>query len=616
MGQTSANDLNANVGYPTLDGRIADTYAKLSTATNKNSLYDSYLRAFRWATDRIGDSGVVAFVSNGGWVDGNTADGIRLSMAEEYAHIYVYNLRGNARTAGDLRQKEKGNVFGSGARTTVAIFIGIKNPAHIGSCEIHYRDIGDYLTREDKLRIVSEGQLGTVDWKTITPNDHGDWTSQRDDTFTTWPVIGEKKSNGVATSVFSNFSAGLQTNRDTWVYNYSLTDLTSNVRRLIDNYNDQHVPFTKFCQGSGSIRPNEATVTEYLTARPDVASAVYIKWSSSLKQHLSRGTRAMFDQDGLARGAYRPFDSQHVYFNSTLNHRRGELSSMFPTPNQANLGIVLTAPASHFEFTPFITNLLPNLHLLDTGQFFPRWTYEKVESSDGRLDFVSPDESAIDEWGYRRVDNIADDILALYRTAIGDQVTKDDIFFYVYGLLHDPAYRNAYASDLKKMLPRIPTPETRERFEQLTSAGRRLADLHVDYESVDPYLLEVQLKSGSSAENRETWRVSKMKWGKKKDDETGKNVDDRTTIIYNPKVTISGIPEDAERYMLGSRSALAWIIDRYQVKTDKASGIVNDPNAWCDEHDDPTYIVSLIKRVTTVAIETMKIVDSLASTSD
>lgn len=314
-------------------------------------------------------------------------------------------------------------------------------------------------------------------------------------------------------------------------------------------------------------------------------------------------------------GSYRPFCKQNVYFDRTLNHIVGLTPSMFPTPHHKNIGIVLTAPASHFEFTPFMTDLLPNLHLLDTGQFFPRWTYSKAESADGELDFAAADTAGVDEHGYRRVDNITDGILALYRGAVGDQVTKDDIFYYVYGLLHDPAYRETYAADLKKMLPHIPTPEFRDRFEQLVAAGRKLADLHVNYGTVEPYDLDVQLKKDVSAEDRETWRVSKMKWGKKRDPETGKNVDDRTSIVFNPKVTIAGIPEAAERYMLGSRSALAWIIDRYQVKTDKASGIVNDPNDWCDERDDPRYIVDLIKRVTTVAVETMTIVDSLAIAS-
>lgn len=614
VGQTSANDLNANVGYPTLDGRIADTYAKRSTGTNKNSLYDSYLRAFRWATDRIGHSGVVAFVSNGGWVDGNTADGIRLSMAEEYAHIYVYNLRGNQRTAGELSRKEGGKVFGSGSRNTVAIFIGIKNPAHTGPCEIHYRDIGDYLTREDKLCIVSEGQLGTVDWQSITPNSHGDWTSQRDDMFTVWPTIGDKKAEPGQTTVFRTFTRGLETARDSWVYNYSRAEVTSNIRRLIDNYNDQHAPFAEYCRTVGATRPNEATVTDYLTTNPQPAAADYIKWSSSLKQHLSRGIRTEFALDGLVRGAYRPFDAEHVYFNATLNHRRGELVSMFPTPHHKNFGFYAIGIGATADFSLLVTQGVPDVQMLgagQNGQFFPRWTYEKPEPSVGELDFASTGVADIDEWGYRRVDNITDAILALYRKVIGDQLSKDDIFFYVYGLLHDPAYRETYAADLKKMLPHIPTPETCERFKQLTSAGRSLADLHVDYESIDPYPLDVQIKSGSFATDRETWRVSKMKWGKKKDPEMGKNVDDRTMLVYNPKVIIAGIPEEAERYMLGSRSALAWIIDRYQIKTDKASGIVNDPNNWCDEHDDPTYIIDLIKRVTTVAVETMKIVDSL-----
>lgn len=182
-------------------------------------------------------------------------------------------------------------------------------------------------------------------------------------------------------------------------------------------------------------------------------------------------------------------------------------------------------------------------------------------------------------------------------------VAKDDIFYSVYGQLHDPQYRTKYAADLKKMLPHIPTPETKVRCDQLTDAGRQLADLHVKYETVEPYPLDVQLKPGTDPSDRETWRVKKMKWRSKTD---------HSAIIYNGKVTIEGIPAEAERYLLGSRSALGWIIDRYHVSTDKASGIVNDPNDWCDEHNDPTYIVDLIKRITTVSVETIKIVDSLA----
>jgi len=612
VGQTSANDLNANVSYPTLDKRIADTYAKRSTATNKNSLYDSYLRAFRWATDRIGDAGIVAFVSNGGWIDGNTADGIRLSLADEYSHVYVYNLRGNQRTAGELSRKEGGKIFGSGSRNTVAILIGVKNPTHTGPCEIFYRDIGDYLTREEKLRIVADSTLTGIDWQTITPNTHGDWTNQRNDDYLAWPAIGEKNAKPGQVTLFSTLSRGLETARDAWVYNFSRAELTANVQRLIDNYNDQLQPFNEYCRANGITQPKEADVNDYLSANPPAAQPDYIKWSSSLKQHLSRGTVAKHRDDALRHCLYRPFSRQHAYFHSVVNHRQGELASMFPTPHHVNFGMVVMGPRPAADFAVLMTDRVPEVALYTyTIQFFPRWTYVRAEAPEGELDLGNPSEE-VDPYGYCRVDNVTDDILALYRGVVGNQTTKDDIFYYVYGLLHDPAYRQTYAADLKKTLPHIPTPTSRERFEQLTEAGRRLANLHIGYETVEPYPLNTQLKKGASADERETWRVSKLKWGKKKDHATGKSVDDHTTIVYNPKVTVAGIPEDAERYILGSRSALAWILDRYQVKIDKDSGIVNDPNDWCEEHDDPSYIVDLIRRVTTVAVETMKIVDSLA----
>lgn len=590
VGQTNANDLNANMTYPTLDARIAKTYAARSTATSQRTLYDSYLRAFRWATDRVGENGVVAFVSNGGWIDGNTADGIRLSLADEYARIYVYNLRGNQRTAGELSRKEGGKIFGSGSRNTVAIFIGVRNSSYSGQCEVFYRDVGDYLTRDEKLAVVDGGSLDSVEWQTIVPNSHGDWVTQRDDEFLGWPIIGDKSSQ--RQSVFANYSLGLATGRDSWCYNFSLEALESNVRRMIDFYNSQVDGFDLYCEKRG-IADRKNHVMKFIDA-----DATKISWNRNAKHDLARGRRYEFDLESVVSSSYRPFMRQHGYFHRDVNAMLYQLPLMFPTPNHRNLGIVLTGPASHFEFTPFLTDVLPNLHILDTAQFFPRWTYEKSEIHDGAFDFGTGHE--VDDYGYRRVDNITDTIQALYRAAVGE-VTKDDIFYYVYGLLHDPGYRKTYAADLEKMLPHIPTPSTRDRFEQLAVAGRKLAELHVNYESVQPYPLVIQINGNQ--DERETWRVTKMKW---------KTKGDYTTIAYNPKVSISGIPADAERYQLGSRSALSWLIDRYQVRVDKASQIANDPNLWCDEHNDPTYIVELIKRVTTVAVETMKIVDSLA----
>jgi len=599
-GQTSANDLNANVSYPTLDNRIEISYAARSTATNKNSLYDSYIRAFRWAADRIGDAGIVAFVSNGGWIDGNTADGIRLSLVDDYSHIYIYNLRGNARTAGELRRKEAGNVFGGGSRNTVAIFIGIKDPRHVGACRIHYNDIGDYLTREQKLQLVADSTIDTLTWQNITPSPEGDWIAHRDETFGTWPAIGEKRAKTSGVTVFKSFSRGLESGRDVWVYNYSRAELENNAERLITNYNQQIEPFTTYLQQQGITRPDEKDVAEYLKRHPDAADEKHIKWTSTLQQRLARSLRAEFAASGIRRGMYRPFSRQWVYLDQALNHRRGELPTMFPTPHHTNIGFMVLAPREGTLFAVLATAVLPDLSFFTyTAQFFPRWTYLRSDA-DGGFDFSDGDD--VDEWGYRRVDNITDDILVLYREAVGDQVTKDGIFYYVYGVLHDPDYRTRYVADLKKMLPHIPTPESAERFTHVGDIGRQLAELHLNYEEAEPYPLDVQLKAGADPDDRETWRVDKMRWRSKID---------RSAILYNGRVTIADIPDQAHDYLLGSRTALEWLIDRYRVKTDKASGIVNDPNTWCDEHDDPAYIVELIKKVTTVSVRTVEIVGKL-----
>ncbi|ULP48045.1 DEAD/DEAH box helicase [Mycolicibacter virginiensis] len=604
VGQASANDLNANVKYPTLDGRIAATYAKRSSATNKNSLYDSYIRAFRWATDRIGDTGIVGFVSNGGWLDANTADGMRLSLTDEYSAIYVYNLRGNQRTAGELSRREGGKVFGSGSRNTVAIFIGVRDRSGTGPCEVSYRDIGDYLSREEKLRIVSESQHDSLDWQAITPNDHGDWLNQRSDEFPSWPAIGDK-SSGARGTVFATYSSGLKTGRDAWCYSCTHASLEANMLELLRQYAEARGVFHTH---TGPNRPNEADIAAFLSSNPELTKAGRISWNVGLKQLLAADVPISWRTENVRTSTYRPFNPQWTYMDRSVNDRVYQLPSMFPTAQHSNIGFYAIGVGGTADFALLATDRLPDVQMLgagQNGQFFPRWTFEKAESDDGGLAFDIVSGEA-DEHGYRRIDNITDEILTLYRDAVGDQVSKDDIFYYVYGLLHEPAYRHAYAADLKKMLPHIPTPETRERFEQLADAGRRLAKLHVGYETVEPYPLEVLLKPGAHRKDPDTWRVEKMKWRSKTD---------HSAIIYNSRVTIAGIPEETERYMLGSRSALAWIIDRYQLKTDKASGIVNDPNDWCDEHDDPTYIVDLIKRITTVSIETMKIVDSLAETA-
>ncbi|MGP9723329.1 DEAD/DEAH box helicase [Corynebacterium sp. AOP40-9SA-29] len=612
--QSSANDLNENLKYPTLDGRIAETYAKRSTTTNKNNLYDSYLRAFRWATDHIGDQGIVAFVSNGGWIYGNTADGIRLSLTEDYSRIYVYNLRGNQRTAGEQSRKEGGKVFGSGSRNTIAIWIGVKDPTHTGSCEVFYKDIGDYIPKEAKLSRVSQATLENIDWTHLTPNSQGDWVNQRTDEFSTWPTLGNKKGKTHVPTFFKNYSQGLNTARDGWCYSFSRGKLEVQVASMIDQYRRARSSFTKWTSDHDIQKPKEADVTRFLKDALEFTKFGNMNWNAGIKQILARNQEVNDDKDSHRIGIYRPFQNQHTYFNRQLNERVYQLPSIFPTHRHSNIGIYVVGSGSDVPFSALSTTSLPNLNVTgagSSGQFFPRWSYEKTEPEEGTLDFSAMSSgNDIDADGYRRVDNITDEILDIYRQALDTDITKDDIFHFVYGQLHDPAYRKTYAADLKKMLPHIETPTDRARFDAVTEAGRQLMDLHINFETVEPYPLDVEVKKTADPDDRETWRVTKMKW------KTTKRVTDYTTIVYNPKVTITGIPEEVEEYLLGSRSALGWVIDRWQVKTDKASGITNDPNDWCDELDNPRYVVDLIGRVTTVAVKTQKILARMSIGDD
>lgn len=617
-GQTSANDLNANVSYPTLDARIGETYAGLSTATNKNSLYDSYLRAFRWATDRIGEAGIVAFVSNGGWLEGNTADGVRLSFEHDFNHIYVYNLRGNALGAGEVRRKEAGNVFTDGTRTTIAITIGVNIPGETG-CTVHYRDIGDYLTADEKLFQVSIAQIDDEQWSVITPNSYGDWLSQRTENFSTWPVIGNKKKGTESTTIFKQYSRGLATGRDVWVYNYDQQALKSNISTLLETYDQVRIQLQQRLNDTGE-KPNAKTTTDFLRENPEFIDNQRIKWNDTLQGFAARNIPGVLENRPV-RSLYRPFTQRHTYFDKLLNERRYQLPVLFPSPAHSNIGILISGAYPGVPFSAIATSLLPDLNVFTASQFFARFQWELFEPAEGELDLpaaaVSTGEFSVYGQageivdGYRRVDNITDAITMEYRALLGSDVSRDDIFHYIYGVLHDPNYRETYAADLKKMLPHIETPTDRKRFNHVASVGRRLMDLHVNYEGAEPYPLKVELTDSADPLDQDTWRVKKMKWKRVRNPESKKPEDDKTTIIYNSKITITGIPAETSDYMLGSRSALAWIIDQYQVTKDKKSGIVNDPNAWAEEQDNPQYMIDLIKKVTTVSIETMRLVTRL-----
>ncbi|WP_189061990.1 DEAD/DEAH box helicase [Longimycelium tulufanense] len=591
-GQTSQNDANQNQSYPTLDARIADTYVAKSNATSSRTSYDSYIRAIRWASDRITQDGIVCFVSNGGYIDSNSADGFRRDLADEFSAIYCFNLRGNQRTAGELSKKEGGKIFGSGSRSTVAILLLVKSTRHSPSCKIHYRDIGDYLSREQKLAIIDRSSLDTIDWQIVEPNAEGDWVSQRNAAFASFAPIDAKAADAQANEipVFKLSSLGLGTNRDAWVYNYSSAALSQNIKRMIEFYNSQVADFADYCQAQKISDPAKH-VSKFVNN-----DATKISWSSSLLPKVARGLRLQFEPDHLVVASYRPFNKQALYFDTHLNHRVGQMPKVFPSPSHDNFGIYYVGVGSAVPFSVLATDSIPDLHTTGAGsggRYFPRYIYEKV---DVEVDLFTTNA----DYEYTRTDNISDEILSDYRMTYGSGISKDDIFYYVYGLLHSSTYRTEFAADLKKALPRIPKVKD---FRGFADAGRELVALHVGYEAVAPYPLEETLTAASGLAERTLYRVQQMVFGK------GKGATkDRSRIVCNSHVTLSGIPEEAYRYTLGTKSAIEWIMERYQVKTDKASGIVNDPNDWSD---DPRYIIDLLKRVITVSVESVKIIDAL-----
>ncbi|MBU6440703.1 MAG: DEAD/DEAH box helicase family protein, partial [Betaproteobacteria bacterium] len=589
VGQESANDNNQNQKYPKLDARIQATYAAQSTATNKNSLYASEIKALRWASDRIDGGGVVAFVTNGSFIDHNTTDGLRKCMAQEFSHLYVFNLRGNQRTQGDVSKREGGKIFGSGSRNAVAIVLMVKDPAHQGACELRYHDIGDYLDREEKLAIIAQfGSIDSIPWKILMPNAAGDWINQRNPEFERFIRMGDKSDSGALT-VFATHSGGVKTNRDDWVYNFSRAALEANMRRMIGNYNVEVDRYAQACAGKTSKPEVDAVVLSDLRK---------IKWSGGLAADVKRARKYEFDGPSIQAGAYRPFTRQWVYFNRGWNERVYLMPSIFPTERHKNLAISVIGVAERKGFSCLVVDALPDIHMLDTGQFFPLYTYELASAvkRDGQL--FSGDDGEADAYGYIRRDGITDAGLRYFRAACGDEsITKEDLFFYVYGLLHAPDYRERFAADLKKMLPRIPRPVRAEDFWAFSKAGRALADLHLNYGTIEPYPLQEVLHS-----TIEDWRVIKMRYPSKTD---------KTAIIYNGHLTLKGIPPEALEYVVNGKPAIEVLMDQYQVTTDKHSGIENNPNLWAQEHGQPRYIVDLVKRVVRVSVETVKIVKAL-----
>ena len=571
--QMDENDANRNRKYPELDKQIQETYAQASKATNKTSLYDPYVKAIFWALNRIQGEGIVAFVTNHNFITGQAFDGMRKHLADACDAIYLLDLGGNIR---------KGHV---GDSNVFDIQVGVSINLFVKTNE--NKDTAENLTSEvaEPARIFYNGEtaempkegtfdfleacehIGNVNWDSIQPDARHTWlTEGLREEFETFLPIGSKQAKAakgeVSDVIFHQFSSGVKTNRDAWAINFDQDVLSDNATRMIDTYNTQLLKW----------KQQTARDIDNFVAYDDEQ----ISWSSGLKQKLISGYVAEFSPEKIRRALYRPFTKSRLYFDRFMAERVYVFPSIFPTAETEVENRVICVNVSREKpFTCLITDCIPE-HIMtggfgSAGQYFPFYIY--------------------DEDGTNRRENITDWALTQFREHYtDDQITKWDIFHYTYALLHHPAYRERYQMNLKRDLPHIPfAPE----FSEFVEAGKRLAEIHVHYEDQPQYKLDLIETPDMPLD----WRVEQMKFSK-----------DKTQIRYNDFLTLDGIPAEAFQYRLGNRSALEWVVDQYRIKTDRRSGIENNPN----RADDEEYIVDLIRKVISVSLETVEIVERLS----
>ena len=584
-GQRSQNDDSANVRYPNLDKSIQDTYAARSSSTLKASLYDSYVRATRWASDRIKDQGVVGFVTNAGWLDSKSGSGIRSCMQSEFSKIYVFHLRGNTRTSGETAKKEGGQIFGSGSRASIAITILIKNPKHEGDARIHYYDIGDYLSRQEKLSIIAE--LSSIEgirskraWDRINPDGSSTWINQGDKNYTELLPLSPPKTSVDKAGLFKLSSCGVSTNRDYWCYNSSTQKLLANMKEMINFYELER---KRHRDSDKKIR-----FKDFATNDPKK-----ISWSSKLLEDAEKDRPIQLDDKAVRISSYRPFFKQHLYLAKKLNDRQSQIPALFlESMTGQNQVICTTGTSSTADFSALITDCIPNLHFMNSGFVFPLYSYltkpsEGVELLSLKDDDMSDAESGISDLGFDR-------FKAKYG---GEEVSREDIFYYTYGIFHHEEYKSRFANNLRQEKPRIPLVDKLEDFRHISEKGKLLADLHLNYE--DALMYDGCLSKSLFENEDEFYRVSKMRFVRK---------DDKSKVRYNANITLENIPLKAYDYVVNGRSALEWVMDRQKDTVDKDSGIRND----CNEFKGTKYPLELFLRMITVSLETLGLVASLS----
>ena len=561
IGQKSANDDAQNMSYKNLDNEINNTYARYSKANLKKGLYDPYIKAFRWATDRIKNDGVIAFITNGSFIDNQGMDGFRKCLIEEFNSIYIFNLRGNQRTSGELSRKEGGKIFGSGSRTPVAITCLVKNSSKMKDGFIHYYDIGDYLSKEQKLNIISDMySIENVEWKSIIPDEANDWINRTNKKYKKYIPLGSNKKEK---SVFNNYLIGIVSNRDAWIYNYSRKKLANNMSNMIEVYNAERKCF----------QDNPKHIIERNTQK--------ISWSAGLNNKLKNNVIINFNEKNIKQSLYRPFCKQFIYYDANVVERPGRFKNVIEEDNRI---ICLHGLGGSKDFSCLVNNTLTDLQVIENGQCFPEYWYQHEEGT------IFGDEIL-------KENNISNRIVEEVNSKYGCNISSTDLFNYMYGMLHCREYINTFSADLKKMLPRIPFVDNYDIFMKFVDAGKKLSDLHLNYEKVQPYD-----KCNIIVYPEANYLVTKMKFGKNKD---------KTIIEYNDKISITNIPLKAYEYQVNGKSAIEWIMERYAITTDAKSGIINNPNDWCKEVNDEKYIFNLLLRIINVSIQTVDIVNSL-----
>lgn len=591
VGQKTGNDNNQNLSYPNLDSAIAKTYVANSNSNNSRSVYDSYIKAFRWATDRITDNGIIAFVTNGAYIDSVALDGFRKSLVQEFNSVYCFNLRGNQRTSGELSRKEGGKIFGSGSRTPVAITILVRKKGVKKDGYVRYYDIGDYLSRADKLHIISDfGSVEKMKWQYITPAENGDWINRRNPNFITFPPIAAKRKDEAISYFSDNYAIGQCTNRDVWLYNFS--ENAENAEKMIEFYNKE----LSRCQDEWKKLLDEKKIgagekaKETLYGNIRSTDSTKISWSRGLLKNFCRD--AYINADARKRTVMRrPFCKVHCYYKREIMEYPSKWESIFPNEKSENLVICVSGSGSSKGFSTLITDGIQDYQMLFNAQSFPLCFYDKeVVKGNGQLRLDgSIDEDRIE---YHKRYAITEAIFTKFRTLYGDKVNKDDIFYYLYAVLNSPKYVETYSESLVKEMPRIPMLA---HFPEYVRIGRALADLHLHYEK-PVTVAEIGVTVDMRTEDYTI--VDKMRFGKGKD---------KSIIEYNPYITIRDIPAAAYDYIVNGKSAIEWIVEQYAVTTDKASGIVNDPNTYAGGR----YVFDLLLSIISVSLKTQELIAQL-----